>query len=64
MRDVRREDDPDGPVGLQVDVGMVVRRGGRLRDAIDESHGALETLERVGLREGVALLCPATPGGE
>src|SRR5207237_9148599 len=64
MRDVGREDDPNGLVTLEVDVGMVFLRAGRLGHPVDEGHGSLEAFEGEGLRERRSVACPAGAGGE
>src|SRR5207245_227580 len=51
LRDMRGEDDPDVPIALNVDVGVVVCRAGRLGHPVDERHGALEALDGEGLRD-------------
>ena len=57
-RRVRREDDPDVLVALDVDVGMVIGRVRRLSDPVGERHGALESLEGEGLGQPVSVAPP------
>src|SRR2546425_5268355 len=64
LRDMRGEDDPDVPIALNVDVGVVVCRAGRLGHPVDERHGALEALEGEGLRDRVPIPSPAGARGE
>src|SRR5213594_1778212 len=64
VSDVRREDDPNSLVGLDVDIGVMVRRIRRLSHPVDERHGSLEALEREGLGQGVAFAGPACTRGE
>src|SRR5256885_16998253 len=64
VSNVRREDDPDRLVGLEVDVRVVVRGGRGFRDPADERDRSLEALEREGLRQGAAFAGPARAPGQ
>src|ERR1700716_759810 len=65
VRDMCREDDPDGLVALEMDIRMVVRRIRGLGHPIDEGHGGLKALQREGLRQSIAALPgPAGPRRE